>query len=74
MTAPALTAETTTDAVVVDTTGVAGALWLLGATVFGLLALYFIGTDQGMVSVFGSDMHVHELVHDARHALGFPCH
>jgi cobalt transporter subunit CbtB len=26
------------------------------------------------VSVFGSDMHVHEFTHDARHLLGFPCH
>ena len=30
--------------------------------------------DQGAVSLFGSDTHVHEFVHDARHLLGFPCH
>lgn len=48
------------------------ALWLSLTTLFGLLAYYFIGIDQGAVSIFGSDMHVHEFVHDARHLLGFP--
>ncbi|MDF0528742.1 CbtB-domain containing protein [Tsukamurella sp. 8F] len=50
--------------------------WLvLGVTVFLALAVYyFVGVDQGAVSVFGNDMHVHEFVHDARHFLGFPCH
>jgi len=52
----------------------AGALWLVGTAVLALLVYYFIGVDQGAVSVFGSDMHVHELVHDARHFIGFPCH
>ncbi|CDO11081.1 CbtB-domain containing protein [Mycolicibacterium cosmeticum] len=49
----------------------------LRLTVLALLALivyYFVGYDQGAVSVFGSDTHVHEFVHDARHLLGFPCH
>ncbi|ATL72064.1 cobalt transporter [Nocardia terpenica] len=50
------------------------ALWLVGTTVLALLAYYFIGIDQGAVSIFGSDMHVHEFVHDGRHFLGFPCH
>ena len=48
--------------------------WLLGTVVLSLLVYYFIGIDQGATSVFGSDMHVHEFVHDARHFLGFPCH
>ena len=46
-------------------------------TFFAFMALvvyYFVGVDQGAVSVFGSDTHVHEFVHDARHFLGFPCH
>lgn len=50
------------------------ALWLGGTTFLALLALYFIGIDQGAVSIFGDDMHVHEFVHDARHFLGYPCH
>ena len=49
-------------------------LWLAGAAAFALLLYYFIGIDQGAVSVFGSDSHIHEFVHDGRHFLGFPCH
>jgi len=52
----------------------AAALWLFVTTVIALAVYYFIGIDQGATSVFGSDMHIHELVHDARHFLGFPCH
>jgi hypothetical protein len=37
-------------------------------------ALVLMGLDQGAMSVFGDDMHVHEFLHDARHLLGFPCH
>ena len=47
---------------------------LAAITLFALMAYYFIGYDQGAVSVFGSDTHIHEFVHDARHLLGFPCH
>jgi hypothetical protein len=50
------------------------AIWLVGAAVLALLVYYFVGIDQGALSVFGSDTHVHELVHDSRHFLGFPCH
>jgi hypothetical protein len=50
------------------------ALWLGGSIMLALLAYYFIGIDQGAVSVFGNDTHVHEFVHDARHFIGFPCH
>jgi hypothetical protein len=49
-------------------------LWLFGTALLALAVYYFIGVDQGMVSVFGSDTHVHEFVHDGRHFLGFPCH
>jgi cobalt transporter subunit CbtB len=48
-------------------------LWLAGALLFGLLAYYFVGVDQGATSVFGGAQ-LHEFVHDARHLLGFPCH
>lgn len=50
------------------------ALWLTATVLVAALAYYFLGYDQGAVSVFGSDTHVHEFVHDARHFLGFPCH
>jgi len=57
-----------------DGTVVSTALWLTATTVLALIAYYFLGYDQGAVSVFGADTHVHEFVHDARHLLGFPCH
>jgi hypothetical protein len=57
-----------------DTAVVGSALWLTSTVVLALIAYYFLGYDQGAVSVFGSDTHVHEFFHDARHLLGFPCH
>ena len=74
MTTPNLTAPAVETDVAVATTGISGMLWLLGSSFLALLAIYFIGFDQGAVSVFGADTHVHEFVHDARHFLGFPCH
>lgn len=49
-------------------------MWLVGTALFAIAVYYFIGIDQGAVSVFGSDSHIHEFVHDGRHFLGFPCH
>jgi hypothetical protein len=57
-----------------DQSAANAALWLAATAFLSLLALYFLGLDQGAVSLFGSDSHVHEFVHDARHLLGFPCH
>lgn len=57
-----------------DVSVVNTALWLTATTFVAALAYYFLGYDQGAVSVFGADTHVHEFVHDARHFLGFPCH
>jgi len=48
--------------------------WLSLTAFFAVLALYFVGMDQGATSVFGDNMYIHEFVHDARHLLGFPCH
>jgi hypothetical protein len=72
MTTP--TAQPIADVTPVAVSGIAGALWLLGTTVLCLMAVYFIGMDQGMTSVFGNDLGIHEFVHDGRHFLGFPCH
>lgn len=50
-------------------------LLILGITVFIAIAIYyFVGIDEGMTSVFGKSMVIHEWVHDSRHFLGFPCH
>jgi hypothetical protein len=47
----------------------------LAITLFVALAVYYvIGVDEGMTSVFGKTLAIHEWVHDARHFLGFPCH
>ena len=58
----------------IDVSAASAALWLAATAFLALLAIYFVGVDQGAVSLFGSDSHVHEFVHDARHLLGFPCH
>ena len=50
-------------------------LLILGLTVFLAAAVYyFVGVDEGMTSLFGKTMVIHEWVHDSRHFLGFPCH
>lgn len=47
--------------------------WAAFGGLMALLALYFVGAEDGATSMIaGTD--VHELVHDARHLLGFPCH
>jgi len=47
--------------------------WLVFGGLLLLLALYFVGAEQGATSLISGRM-VHELVHDGRHLLGFPCH
>lgn len=63
-----------TTSVLPDSATTGTALWLTVSTVLALIAFYFLAFDQGAVSVFGADTHVHEFLHDARHLLGFPCH
>ena len=72
--AVATTENTGTGTAPVDLSAASAAWWLAGTAFLALLTLYFVGIDQGAVSLFGSDTHVHEFVHDARHLLGFPCH
>lgn len=69
-----VTGSKTTATRSVDLSAASAAAWLAATVFLALLAIYFVGVDQGAVSLFGSDMHVHEFVHDARHLLGFPCH
>jgi putative cobalt transporter subunit CbtB len=53
---------------------------LVGAVALGVFALYLLALDQGFfLSLFQGDIAfdmnlLHELVHDARHVAGFPCH
>jgi hypothetical protein len=46
--------------------------WIFAGLVL-MLAIYFVGAEEGATSVFSGSA-IHELVHDARHLLGFPCH
>lgn len=46
--------------------------WVLFGVLM-LLAIYFIGAEEGATSMI-SGMYIHEFVHDSRHLLGFPCH
>lgn len=47
--------------------------WLIFGCVLGLVLMYLVGLDQGAISLIPGRF-VHELVHDPRHLLGFPCH
>lgn len=46
--------------------------WLIFGALM-LLAIYFVGAEEGATSIIPG-MYVHEWVHDSRHLLGFPCH
>jgi hypothetical protein len=47
--------------------------WAVFAGILALLAIYFIGAEQGATALISGHM-IHEFVHDGRHLLGFPCH
>ncbi len=47
--------------------------WMVFAGLMLLLVTYFVGAEQGAMSLV-QGMGVHELVHDGRHLPGFPCH
>ncbi|KUH66752.1 cobalt transporter [Mycolicibacterium novocastrense] len=58
----------------IEVSALTATAWLTGTAFLALMVLYLVGLDQGATSIFGSDTHIHEFVHDARHLLGFPCH
>lgn len=47
--------------------------WAVFAGLLFVIVMYFVSTEQGALSVFDGT-YLHELVHDGRHLLGFPCH
>jgi hypothetical protein len=47
--------------------------WAVLGGLLLLLAIYFVGAEQGATSLIPG-MYVHEFLHDGRHLLGFPCH
>jgi hypothetical protein len=54
------------------------ALGLLLAVLSAVALLFAVAFDQGqlaqLVQAAAGDSTVHEVFHDARHMLGFPCH
>ena len=58
-----------------------GQKWIsAGLALLGLFALYVVALDQGFLlswihgpAAFDMNL-IHEALHDARHAAGFPCH
>ena len=52
----------------------------VGALLLGVVMLYIVGLDQGLLlSVVQGELAfaqnlIHEVVHDARHTAAFPCH
>ena len=46
--------------------------WMLAA--LALLSLYLLSQENGAVLTSGTAQYIHEVTHDARHALGVPCH
>lgn len=63
----------------VSKSGVSKIAILALAMIFAV-GLFVVGFDQGHVFslVYGeqafTDLYIHELTHDMRHAAGFPCH
>jgi putative cobalt transporter subunit CbtB len=47
--------------------------YALFAGIVAMILIYFVGAEEGAASMI-SGSYVHELVHDGRHLLGFPCH
>ncbi len=47
--------------------------WAIWFGLLSLVAIYFVGAEQGAASLV-EGAYIHELVHDGRHLLGFPCH
>lgn len=49
-------------------------LWAWALLSVAVLAFYFLSTENGAVLGAQAAEMLHELTHDARHALGVPCH
>ena len=48
--------------------------WAWAVVAVALLALYVLLQENGALLSAGQASYLHELTHDARHALGVPCH
>ena len=52
---------------------IAGPGWAWALVAYALVVLYVVLQDNGLALVLSADV-VHDFFHDARHALGVPCH
>ena len=48
--------------------------WAWALVAFALFSLYFLVQENGALLTAAQAEYLHELTHDARHALGVPCH
>lgn len=48
--------------------------WALAVAVLALISVYLLLQENGTVLSAGAATWLHEMTHDARHALGVPCH
>lgn len=48
--------------------------WAWAVALVAVLALYLLTQENGSLLGAGQARLLHELTHDARHALGVPCH
>ncbi len=49
-------------------------LWAWALAALALFAMYVLLQENGALLTADQAMYVHEITHDARHALGVPCH
>lgn len=53
---------------------IARVAWIAGGVLIAAAAYYIVGIEQSAVTLLASGTDIHELMHDGRHLLGFPCH
>jgi len=53
---------------------VAVPLWAWALLAVAVLGLYLLSQENGVLLSQAQAGYLHELTHDARHALGVPCH
>jgi hypothetical protein len=49
-------------------------VWAWALATFAVFSLYLLSQENGALLTAGAAEYLHELTHDARHALGVPCH
>ncbi|MGH3364114.1 MAG: CbtB domain-containing protein [Nocardioidaceae bacterium] len=58
----------------VPSTAVHVPAWAWALAALAVFSLYLLSQENGALLTAGAAEYLHELTHDARHALGVPCH